>query len=44
MAIGGLLFSLHPSKEVSFLQEKNIPVSKVDSINNGKSIFFKIEF
>jgi hypothetical protein len=40
MAIGGLLFSLHPSQDFSFLQEKNITASKVASINKGGSIFF----
>ncbi|HJS52900.1 MAG TPA: hypothetical protein VJ765_00110 [Chitinophagaceae bacterium] len=40
IAIGGLLFSLQPSQDVSFLQERNIPVSNVDSINKGGSIFF----
>ena len=39
-AVGGLLFSLLPSHDLSFLQERNIPVSKVDSINKGGNIFF----
>jgi hypothetical protein len=32
MAIGGLLFSLHPSQDVSFLHEIQIPTAMMDGI------------
>ena len=31
MAIGGLLFSLQPSQDVSFLQEIKIPAAKMNN-------------
>jgi hypothetical protein len=42
MEIGGLLFSLHPSHDLSFLQEKNIPVSSMDIIKKEEDSFFII--
>jgi len=39
-AIGGLLFSLQPSQEVSFLHEKNIPVPVINNTRVVRNIFF----
>ena len=43
MAMGGLLFSLHSSHDLSFLQEIKISPAMMDSINKGRSIFFMNE-
>lgn len=39
-AIGGLLFSFHPSQEVSFLQEINIVDPTDNNILDANSTFF----
>ena len=41
-AIGGLMVSLHPSHDFSFLQE-SIPVSKDNTGNKSNTIFFMSE-
>jgi hypothetical protein len=38
-AMGGLLFSLHSSKDIYFLQEKNIPTHAILG-SEKKGIFF----
>ena len=40
IAIGGLLFSLHPSQEYSFLKEIKIPPVMIDGTKKERNIFF----
>jgi hypothetical protein len=42
MAIGGLLLSLHPSHDLSFLQEKKLPANSMDDIKKEKNSLFII--
>jgi hypothetical protein len=40
MAIGRLLYSLHPSQGISFLQEIQIIAAMMDGIKYERNIFF----